>query len=290
MRGITFVPPNRKGREPIWPVKANSRRELSRSFALDGQGAGFIFPAVFLNLAGFFFCLAAALATFLGGLFVTGAGKRYQGSVKYFMAVGSGFLLSLIFVEVVPDTYRVLGESFALWFLGGYLVIHLVERTWVSHFHFGEEVHPEKVWLAGAPASAGLALHSFFDGVSIAAATHYSLLLGALMFVAISLHKLPEGFTVASLNLAAGHSERRALGWSGILGLATLAGMLVSGFLYDYRLPLLAFSGGVALYVAASDLVPEVNRERGAKMPILVFLGVLLFYLTERVLHHWLER
>jgi hypothetical protein len=45
----------------------------------------------------------------------------------------------------------------------------------------------------------------------------------------------------------------------------------------------------VALYVAASDLVPEVNREPGAKIPILVSVGVLLFYFTERLLHHWLE-
>ncbi len=242
-----------------------------------------------MNPAGIFFCLAAALATFLGGFLVTAAGKRYQSSIKYFMAVGAGFLLALVFAEIVPSTYRTLEGSFVWWFLGGYLVIHLVERAWVSHFHFGEEVHPEKIWLAGAPASAGLALHSFFDGVSIAAATHYSLLLGTLMFVAISLHKLPEGFTVASLNLAAGHSEKRALGWAGVLGLATLLGMFVSGFLYDYYVPLLAFSGGVALYVAATDLVPEVNRERGAKVPILVFVGVLLFYLTERLLHRWLE-
>ncbi|MGH8003495.1 MAG: ZIP family metal transporter [Limisphaerales bacterium] len=256
---------------------------------LDGIVKPFILPGVFLNPAGILFCLAAAMATVLGGFLVTAAGKRYQSSVKYFMAVGAGFLLSLVFVEVVPTTFQTLGESFALWFLGGYLVIHLVERAWVSHFHFGEEVHPEKIWLAGAPASAGLALHSFFDGVSIAAATHYSLLLGALMFVAISLHKLPEGFTVASLNLAAGHSEKRALGWAGVLGLATMLGMFVSGLLYEFRVPLLAFSGGVALYVAATDLVPEVNRERGAKVPILVFAGVLLFYLTEQLLHHWLE-
>jgi ZIP family zinc transporter/zinc and cadmium transporter len=244
---------------------------------------------VFLNPAEIFFCLAAALATILGGFLVTAAGKRYRHSVKYFMAIGAGFLLALVFAEVVPSTYRILEGNFVWWFLGGYLVIHLVERAWVSHFHFGEEVHPEKIWLAGAPASAGLALHSFFDGVSIAAATQTSLVLGSLMFVAISLHKLPEGFTVASLNLAAGHSEKRALGWAGVLGLATLLGMFVSGFLYEFRIPLLAFSGGVALYVAASDLVPEVNREPGAKIPILVSAGVLLFYFTERLLHHWLE-
>lgn len=239
------------------------------------------------NLAGLLFSAAAALATFLGGFLVTASGERYRTSVKYFMAVGAGFLLSVVFLEAVPRTYRELNEGFALWFLGGYLLIHLVEHTWVAHFHFGEEVHSEEVILtrSGPAASIGLAVHAFFDGFSITAASQFSLAVGALMFVAIGLHKLPEGFTVASLNLAAGRSQRTALRWAGFLGVATLLGALVSGFLKAYPAEMLAISGGVALYIAASDLVPEVNRLPGIRTPAWVFLGVLFFYLTERFLH-----
>lgn len=239
------------------------------------------------NAAGLVFSFAAALATFLGGLFVTAAGEKYRVSVKYFMAIGAGFLLAVVFFEVVPRTVSELGESFTLWFLGGYLLIHLVEHTWVEHFHFGEEVHREEVisTRSGPVASIGLTIHAFFDGFSITAASQFSLMVGALMFVAIALHKLPEGFTVASLNLAAGRSQKTALGWAGLLGVATLLGALVSGFLNAYPAEILAFSGGVALYVAASDLMPEVNRLHGIKTPVSVFLGVLFFYLTERFLH-----
>jgi ZIP family zinc transporter/zinc and cadmium transporter len=206
------------------------------------------------------------------------------------MAVGAGFLLSVVFFEAVPRTVGELSESFALWFLGGYLVIHLVEHTWVEHFHFGEEVHADEVkeTRSGSAASIGLAIHAFFDGFSITAASQFSLAVGALMFVAIALHKLPEGFTVASLNLAAGRSQKTALWWAGLLGIATLLGAMISGFLHAYPAEILAFSGGVALYVAASDLMPEVNRFPGIRTPVSVFFGVLFFYLTERFLHHLL--
>jgi ZIP family zinc transporter/zinc and cadmium transporter len=90
----------------------------------------------------------------------------------------------------------------------------------------------------------------------------------------VFLHKLPEGFTVASVVLASGQGKRRAVQAAGLLGAATLAGVLLTSQLQGqlkYALPL---SGGVTLYVAATDLLPEVNREPGWRMALLVFVGV----------------
>jgi len=106
-----------------------------------------------------------------------------------------------------------------------------------------------------------------------------------VIFIAIFLHKLPEGFTVASLMLASGQSRRAAFASSMILGGATLLGMifmfLVRGTV-AYALPL---SAGVTLYVAASDLIPEVNREPGVGMAILVFLGVAIMLGLKALFH-----
>jgi ZIP family zinc transporter/zinc and cadmium transporter len=92
---------------------------------------------------------------------------------------------------------------------------------------------------------------------------------------------------VASIALASGQGKRGALAASGILAAATLAGVLgmhrFEGAV-SYALP---FSTGVTLYVAATDLMPEVNKqheERGMKMTLVVFLGVALFWLTEKAL------
>jgi ZIP family zinc transporter/zinc and cadmium transporter len=127
----------------------------------------------------------------------------------------------------------------------------------------------------------GLSTHTFFDGVSIASGFLVSVPLGLLIFFAVALHKLPEGFTVASIALASGRGKRGALGASFVLAAATLAGVVfMNRFagVVSYALPL---STGVTLYVAASDLIPQVNEERGIAMALVVFLGVALFYLTE---------
>ena len=107
--------------------------------------------------------------------------------------------------------------------------------------------------------------------------------LGSIIFLAIVLHKIPEGFTVASLMLASGQSRRIGLYASIWLGVATVAGVLLMGILHTqigYALPI---SAGVTLYVAATDLVPEVNREPDARMALLVFTGVGLMLLLDKL-------
>ena len=162
--------------------------------------------------------------------------------------------------------------------LAGYFLVHFFEHTVAPHFHFGEETHHEEMSHAHASYAAllGLVIHTFFDGVAIASGLLVSTWLGGVIFVAIFLHKIPEGFTVASLMLASGQSRRAAFVSSAILGGATLAGMGLMFVLRNSVADALPFSAGVTLYVAASDLIPEVNREPGVGMAVLVFLGVLV--------------
>jgi len=113
---------------------------------------------------------------------------------------------------------------------------------------------------------------------------------GLLVFIAILLHKMPEGFTVASIMVASGRSARTALLATAAIGAATLAGVVAVALLEKktntavaYALP---FSAGVTLYVAASDLIPEVNHkeEKNPMVSIVVFVGVALFYLLHKLI------
>ena len=82
---------------------------------------------------------------------------------------------------------------------------------------------------------------------------------------------------MASIMLASGRSRRTALLSAVVLAGATLAGVLVIGLapgMVRFGLPV---SAGVALYVAATDLVPEVNREPGIRMALVFFAGVAGF-------------
>src|SRR4029078_5454832 len=112
--------------------------------------------------------------------------------------------------------------------LGGYLSIQLFEHTLAPHFHFGAETHPESFMKPSAAYTAvgGLWIHTFFDGVSIASAFLVNFRVGLLVFIAILLHKMPEGFTVASIMLASGRSTKKALLATAVIGAATLAGVI----------------------------------------------------------------
>ncbi|HUK30202.1 MAG TPA: ZIP family metal transporter [Candidatus Acidoferrum sp.] len=229
--------------------------------------------------------LAAAFGNVLGGLFVVRRNWSRQ-YLKYFLALGAGFMLGVVFLDVLPESLRLVGiEAALLCLLIGYFLVHLFEHTLVPHFHFGEETHTVELHHhhVGLSALLGLVIHAFFDGVAIASGFLVSNWLGWVIFLAIILHKLPEGFAISSLMMATGRSRKNSLWAAVILGLATVAGVLLMSVLRTevrYALPL---AGGVTLYVAASDLVPEVNREPGPLMPILVFLGLAMVFLLHKL-------
>jgi zinc and cadmium transporter len=229
--------------------------------------------------------LTAAAANLIGGWLV--AHRQWsQRYLKYFIALGAGFMLATALLEMIPEAVKLRGDSSSAFFgdtasvflfvLGGYFLVHFFEHTVAPHFHFGEETHHDEISGAHASYAAllGLVIHTFFDGVAIASGFLVSTWLGSVIFVAVFLHKLPEGFTVASLMMASGKTRQLAFNSSVALGAATLLGMGAMFLLRSALADALPFSAGVTLYVAASDLIPEVNREPGVGMAVLVFTGV----------------
>jgi len=219
--------------------------------------------------------LVAAGGNLLGGYFVVR--KEWpRRFLQYFLALGAGYMLAVSLIDIIPESVRLAGQGAFLYVLAGFFLIHLFEHTIAPHFHFGEETHTEEMQHGHAQSAIflGLAIHTFFDGVAIASGFLVSTWLGILLFVAVFLHKLPEGFTVASVVMAKSQSKRNAIRAAGLLGAATLAGVLLTSQFQGqlkYALPL---SGGVTLYVAATDLLPEVNKEPNWRMALLVFVGV----------------
>jgi ZIP family zinc transporter/zinc and cadmium transporter len=236
---------------------------------------------VLLSLA----CIgAAAGANVLGGMFVA-RGEWDVRLLRYFVALGAGFMLAAVVLKLIPESMRLEPAAPAL-ILGGYLLVHLFEHTVAAHFHFGEETHHEHHHDATVTVSAviGLAVHSFFDGVTIGSSFIVDPALGLLLFTAIVLHKAPEGFAIASVVLAAHGTRAQALGAAYFVGAASIVGGLAMVALPGLVGWALAVSAGVTLYVAASDLVPEVNKEGGTAIALTVFAGVVLYYATERLL------
>lgn len=260
----------------------------------------------FASLQLLLFGILAALANVLGGLILF-PGKlhtTYKKSLKYLLALGAGFMLAVTFFEILPKTILIWQKTSTgsgpdslslpmILLLAGYLLTQFFEHTIAPHFHLGEEVHSESTISTSSAYTGvgGLFIHTFFDGVSIAAASQIDVRIGFLVFIAVFLHKFPEGFTVASMLLAAGKGFREVVIATSLIGCATLAGVLVFAAIganfegsIAYALPL---ASGVTLYVAASDLIPEVNHH-GGKRPLVsisVFAGVALFFAIHLLVH-----
>src|SRR6266704_3217279 len=229
------------------------------------------------------FALAAALANIIGGFIVT-SNKWARNSLRYFIALGAGFMLGTVFLEMFPESIA-LTKTAPMLVLLGYVIVHIFEHTFASHLHFGEEIHHDEVHnpVVGISALVGMLVHTFFDGVAIGAGFIVSPGVGLLIFLAVLLHKIPDGFTISSIVITSGHSTRSALAAASSLGASTLIGVLavhLIGGSVVYALPL---STGSTLYIAATDLMPEVNREKGVKMAFVVFAGMGLFLLVKMV-------
>ncbi len=230
--------------------------------------------------------LTAAAANGLGGAVILHRNWS-EKFLRYFVALGSGFMLATALLEMMPESMKLDAKHAPLLVVAGYFLVHLFEHTVTPHFHFGEETHAEEFIAAhkGYSVLFGLAIHTFFDGIAIASGFLVSGWLGWVIFIAVFLHKIPEGFTAASVMIASGRSKQVAWIASAVLGAATVVGVLtmsVFSSAVSYGLPL---SAGVTLYVAASDLMPEVNKEPGIAMAVLVFLGAGVLTALEHFFH-----
>ena len=191
------------------------------------------------------FGVVAALANVLGGLilFPIGIHKTYKKTLKYILALGAGFMLAVSFVDVLPEVIEIWlkrGNSQSseilifpmILLLGGYLLTQFFEHTIAPHFHLGEEVHSDHLISTSSAYTAigGLLIHTFFDGVSISAAAQVDYKVGIVVFIAVFLHKFPEGFTIASMVLAAGKGRKEVLLATSLVGFTTLLGVLIYYF------------------------------------------------------------
>jgi len=229
------------------------------------------------------YTLIAAGANVVGAAAVTSRSRWSLSALDKLIALSAGFMISVALLDLIPESIAQHGASAGLVILIGYVLVHLTQHTLAPHFHFGEEVHQISRAVSVA-ALIGLLLHTFVDGVAIASGFEVRESLGLLVFLAILLHKLPEGLAISSMFLAAGASRGRALAAGGALGVATILGGLLTEYfapLRSYGLPLAA---GVALYVGASNLVPEFQGKKGWGLPVSFFAGCALYVMARKLM------
>lgn len=227
----------------------------------------------------------AAGANLLGGYVVTRRIDAHRRTIlAALVAFGAGFMLAVALLEMLPASMDSPGGVTAV--LLGYLAVHLTQHTLTPHFHFGVETHDEAMVSrhVGTWALIGLLPHSFFDGVAIAGGFLEAADLGLLIFTSVLLHKVPAGISLASIMIASGNTARHAMTGVALIGAATIAGAVVTPAFDPLATYGLGLAAGVTIYVAASNLIPESQREPGWMVPGGVFFGVIAFYLARWIL------
>lgn len=242
------------------------------------------------------YTLAATSLVSLGGLLgvvlLWVNQKQLQVWLKSLVAVAAGVMMGVTFFDLLPEAAETLPTErlFPLVLLF-FIVMLFVEKVlhW-RHCHDGEcEVHE-----FGYMNLIGDAIHNFVDGLLIAATFGVSVPLGVMTTLAVALHEIPQEISDFAVLLYAGFEKRRALAWNFLVAsmaiLGGVVGVVASETFANMTPYLLVLAGASFLYIATSDLLPELRKESNGKglvtNMVLFLVGVGLIWGLQSVVGH----
>jgi len=233
-----------------------------------------------------FYGLVAGLATVAGIYLVLFKEAWARKNSIYLISFSAGVLLSTAIAHLLPESQE-LNTNALIWLLLSFVLFYILEHGIILHScgETGEcEVHPvDKI------AMLGIGFHSLLDGIVIGVGFEISFALGIIATLSVLLHEVPEGISTVSILLHSGYTRKKAILFSWIVALATpvgaiLAVLLLNDIQENVLGALLAVAAGSFLYVAASDLIPEIHRQSKLLNIVLVIFGVAFPFIIRLVL------
>lgn len=225
----------------------------------------------------------------IGGIFLLWRQKLAKRIAIYLISFAAGALLGAAFLHMLPEAVDAEGNKILIYVLIGILIMFLVEKflLWY-HCHIREcPVHGFTYTIL-----IGDGVHNFIDGIIIGASFLVSIPLGVIAALAVAFHEIPQEIGDFGVLIHAGWKRKKVLFYNFLIALATpLAAVLTyffSSFLNLALVPLIAFAAGTFIYIASSDLIPEIHKHYSPSKAILQSIclgsGILLIWLTEKVL------
>ena len=231
-----------------------------------GMGDNFYIP--------FTASLLAAVVTSTGIYTIRRFGAWGRRNTIYFVSFAAGVLISASFMHIIPKSF-IMNAHAPVCLVAGFFGMHLFNRFITA---FICERNPEGQYGIGLIPLMGIGFHSFVDGFVYSISFTVSVFTGVISAVGMVLHEFPEGIITYLLLLKGGFRERQAL-WLSFLAaaLTTPLGTLVSypfisGIERRFLGALLALSAGALIYVGATHLLPQAEKER-KKYSLLTFLA-----------------
>lgn len=205
--------------------------------------------------------IVVSLLSLLGAVFLVLKREAWESAITYTLAMSSGILLGAVFFDLIPEAYRQIGQTSYIYVIAGVIAFFALEKC--IHWHH-ESDHNQKEKPVAYLALVGDSVHNFLDGAIIAVAFLTSVPLGITTTIAVIAHEIPHELGDFSILVYGGFSNRRALWYNFLSALTAIAGTIMV-FLFSRSILLvepylLGFAAGNFLYIAASDLIPELHR------------------------------
>ena len=235
-----------------------------------------------------------SVISLIGIVFVVLSEKWFNKALLMLVGFASGSLLGGAFFHLIPEAIEKVGKASSITveniFLAlalGLLIFFVLEKFLWRHCHEREKcpVHPFAYLNL-----VGDGIHNFIDGIIIAASFMASqdVSLGFIVTLAVAAHEIPQEIGDFSILLYGGFSKTKALIYNFLTALTAMAGGIFTFYGSDF-LPqtpyLLAFSAGGFIYIASTDLIPELHRERKALNSFLQFImlsiGLFLMWMLK---------
>ncbi|MBI2029750.1 ZIP family metal transporter [Candidatus Gottesmanbacteria bacterium] len=240
--------------------------------------------AVLFNFLGSFVSL-------LGGIFLLWRKNWTKKITPLLIAFAAGTMLAVSFFDLLPEAFETIDEleispsNIFNAVLFGLVVFFVIERfiLWSHHHHSdnNKEAHPTIPLLI-----IGDTIHNFLDGVTIAATFLVSLPLGIVTSLAVGAHEIPQEIGDFGTMLHLGIGRKKVIIINIISALVSFIGVIIGFYVLSagsYIIPiLLGFAAGNFIYIAASDLIPEIHssykKEKAVSQTSFFLVGIILVY------------
>lgn len=235
---------------------------------------------LYLSLA----VLIASAVSLLGGVLLLRFKEHRHRALLATLPFGAGALLAAAFFDLLPESLEIGSQSEILtWTLIGFTSFFILERLtpWFHHHH-EHNSQDVKDKSQRRLIIVGDIMHNAIDGLAIGAAFLVSIPTGIITAIAVSIHEIPKELGTFAILLSRGWKDSRVL----IVNIATSIVTLLSaiaifliGPSFDISIgPLLALTAGAFIYIAASDIIPDIHEQtrRVGTIQAIILLGTIV--------------
>lgn len=237
--------------------------------------------------------LFISIVSFSGALALFNKKFDRGNSLSYFISFAAGVMLSAALLDILPEAIESANEphDIFIFVLCGIVMSFLIERFALYHHHHHQDTH--HINSSAYLILIGDAFHNFVDGLAIAATYIANPAIGIATTIAIAAHEIPQELADFSILVHSGLKRKQALLYNFISALTSVVGVLVGYYLLKFATgltgPLLGLTGGIFLYIALADLIPELHNDNRAqknwKYALIFVIGIIFMFLLIKATH-----